>query len=156
LRAGRRRVVLDNTYPTRGSRNEVIECAWVHGVPVRCVWLATELPDAQINAIERMIEAHGALPSPEEIRERGRNDPRYLGPDAQFRYERTVEPPRDDEGFASIDERAFLRTASEDAKGRAVILDFDDINEERRDALARFVTDGWLLFAHAWRPGVAR
>ena len=31
LSDGRRRWVLDNTYPSRKSRNEVIECAWRHG-----------------------------------------------------------------------------------------------------------------------------
>src|SRR5262249_61687321 len=79
LASGRRRVVLDNTYPTRASRNEVIECAWTHGVPVRCVWLATELAQAQINAILRMIDAHGSLPTPEDIHRLGKRDARYLG-----------------------------------------------------------------------------
>src|SRR6185437_3910298 len=33
LRAGRRRVVLDNTYGSRAARNLVIETAWTHRVP---------------------------------------------------------------------------------------------------------------------------
>jgi len=44
-----------------------------------------------------------------------------------------------------------------------VILDFDDMVVEdpvalsaRREALRRYERDGWLLFAHAWRPQVAR
>src|SRR5688500_5138439 len=49
LTDGRRRVVLDNTYPTRKSRNEVIETAWQRGVPVRCIWLTTDVANAQIN-----------------------------------------------------------------------------------------------------------
>jgi hypothetical protein len=157
LARGQRRFVLDNTYPSRASRNEVIECAWARGAPVRCVWLATDVGDAQINAIGRMIEAHGALPTPEEIRERGRKDPRYLLPDAQFRYERTVEAPTLDEGFANVDVRAFTRTTRSDGS-RALILDFDELLEtpNRREALARYADDGWLLFAHAWRPDVAR
>ena len=107
LAAGTNRVVLDNTYASRKSRNEIIECAWQRGVPVRCIWLDTQLPDAQINAIERMIGAHGSLPSPEEIRARGKQDTRYLGPDALFRYERAVEPPVEDEGFTIVQRRAF-------------------------------------------------
>src|SRR5678816_4150720 len=51
-----RRVVLDNTYPTRKSRNAVIEGAWERGVPVRCVWLTTSVADAQINSIYRMLD----------------------------------------------------------------------------------------------------
>ena len=156
LKAGRPRWVLDNTYPSRKSRNEVIECAWRHGVPVRCVWATTNIADAQINAITRLIERHGSLPSPEVIRERGREDPRYLGPDAQFRYERTVEPPVADEGFTSIEQRVFARRGLPNADRRALILDADDVNQVQREALSRYQADGWLLFAHAWRPQIAR
>jgi len=156
LRAGKRRWVLDNTYPSRRSRNEVIECAWRYGVPVRCVWAATDIGDAQINAIVRMIEVHGSLPSPDEIRERGRTDTRYLGPDALFRYERSVEPPVADEGFTAVERCQFVRWETPNAANRAIILDYDDLTPERRDALARYAAEGWLLFAHAWRPQVAR
>ncbi len=156
LRAGARRWVLDNTYPSRRSRNEVIECAWRYGVPVRCVWASTAIGDAQINAITRMIEVYGSLPTPEEIRERGRDDPRYLGPDALFRYERTVETPVADEGFTRVEERPFARRPRPNAANRAVVLDYDDVTAECRESLARHAADGWLLFAHAWRPQVAR
>jgi aryl-alcohol dehydrogenase-like predicted oxidoreductase/histidinol phosphatase-like enzyme len=173
LATGTRRVVLDNTYATRKSRNEVIECAWARGAPVRCIWLATELPDAQINAIVRMIEAHGRLPAPEEIRERGKQDPRYLAPDALFRFERTMEPPTESEGFTSVERRTFSRTPGESEGPRALILDFDDVmstgdgspalratdlgvDPKRRETIARFTADGWLVFAHAWRPQIAR
>jgi aryl-alcohol dehydrogenase-like predicted oxidoreductase len=159
LSSGERRVVLDNTYPTRKSRNEVIECAWQHGVPVRCIWLTTDIGDAQVNAIQRMIAAHGRLPTPEEIRARGKRDPRYLGPDAQFRYERTVEPPVEDEGFVSVERRVFLRLPESGAH-RALVFDFDELSRAardpaNRDALARRIDDDWLLFAHAWRPGAS-
>jgi predicted kinase len=168
LAAGTRRVVLDNTYPTRYSRNEVIEAAWQRGVPARCIWLATDIGQAQVNAIRRLIEVHGSLPSPEEIRERGKRDTRYLLPDAQFRYERTLEPPTTDEGFSQVETRAFER-AAHSATGRAVILDFDElvgsvalraadvtVEAAKREALERRRADGWLLFVHAWRPQVAR
>lgn len=170
LAAGRRRIVLDNTYPTRKSRNEVIESAWQRGVPVRCIWLTTAVADAQINSIRRMLEVHGALPTPDEIRQLSRSDPRFLLPDAQFRYERTVEPPTLDEGFVSVEARDFVRDPS-DAQARALILDFDDlvgrgepalradevsIAETRRDTLARYRGGRWLLFVHAWRPQLAR
>jgi aryl-alcohol dehydrogenase-like predicted oxidoreductase/predicted kinase len=161
LAAGRQRVVLDNTYATRSARNDVIETAWARGVPVRCIWLDTSIGDAQINAISRMIEAHGSLPSPADIRARSAKDPRYMGPDAQFRYERTVEPPVADEGFAALDVRSFTRAPSE-ATQRAILLDVADLIEgdrpriERLGELARRHSDGWLLFAHAWRPNIAR
>jgi len=165
LAAGRQRVVLDNTYPTRSARNEVIECAWQHGVPARCIWVATSLGDAQINAIARMIDAHGSLPTPEAIRERGKHDPRYLLPDAQFRFERSVEQPVMDEGYRALDVHPFTRRASSGG-ATALFLDFDDVVaiggadveviEGRRETLDRYRGDGWLLFAHAWRPQIAR
>jgi histidinol phosphatase-like enzyme len=172
LVAGRRRVVLDNTYPTRKSRNEVIETAWQRGVPVRCIWLTTDVANAQINSIRRMLDVHGSLPTPDDIRHRSKKDTRYLLPDAQFRYERTLEPPSLDEGFASVEARAFVREpVPGEEEARALIFDFDDlvsdatpvlrpddvaIEQTRRDMLARHCDDGWRLFVHAWRPQVER
>lgn len=175
LSNGRKRWVLDNTYPSRKSRNEVIECAWKHGVPARCVHVTTSIADAQINAITRLIAVHGRLPTVEELRARGREDPRYLGPDAQFRYERSVEPPVLDEGFTAIDARSFRRQETTDATERAAVIEFDavlcgNIGGDgpalraddvllvggRRELLERFHDEGWLLFAHAWRPQIAR
>jgi histidinol phosphatase-like enzyme len=170
LADGHRRVVLDNTYPTRKSRNEVIETAWQRGVPVRCIWLTTGVSNAQINSIRRMLDVHGSLPTPEEIRQRTKADPRYLLPDAQFRYERTLEPPTLDEGFVSVETHSFVREP-DGADARALMLDFDDlmgrggpvlrpddvaIAQTRRDTLARHQDDGWLVFVHTWRPQVAR
>jgi aryl-alcohol dehydrogenase-like predicted oxidoreductase/histidinol phosphatase-like enzyme len=170
LVAGHRRIVLDNTYTTRKSRNEVIETAWQRGVPVRCIWLTTDVANAQINSIRRMLDVHGALPMPEDIRARSRRDTRYLLPDAQFRYERTLEPPTLDEGFTSVEVRDFVREPVR-AEERALILDFDDllgrgapvlrpddvaVEQMRRETLARYCGDGWLLFVHAWRPQVER
>lgn len=175
LAAGRKRWVLDNTYPSRKSRNEVIECAWEHGVPVRCIHLTTSIADAQINAITRLIAIHGRLPMPEELRERGKEDPRYFGPDAQFRYERSVELPSEDEGFKSVEAREFVRRPDPNATERAVFMEYDDvlvrnpsgdgpalraedvvIADGARDALQRLHAEGWLLFAQAWRPQIAR
>jgi aryl-alcohol dehydrogenase-like predicted oxidoreductase/histidinol phosphatase-like enzyme len=157
LGTGRKRVVLDNTYPTRASRNEIIETAWEHGARVRCVWLQTDVPNAQINIIHRMLEAHGSLPSPEIIRERAKADPRYLLPDAQFRYERTLEPPTTAEGFESVEALGFVRTPN-GASGRAIILDFDELlaNANVIETLRRYRADGWRIFVHAWRPQIAR
>jgi hypothetical protein len=73
-----------------------------------------------------------------------------------FRYERSVEAPVSDEGFSAVEERRFVRGGRSDEQNRAIILDYDDLTPERRDTLARYAADGWLLFAHAWRPQVAR
>jgi aryl-alcohol dehydrogenase-like predicted oxidoreductase len=173
LASGHRRWVLDNTYPTRRSRSEVIECAWAAGTPVRCVWLRTGIADAQINAIQRLLRAHGRLPTPEEIRERGRRDHRYFGPDAQFRYQRALEPPVMEEGFAAIETVDFVRRPATVPTGRALVVEFDGglvrsasgaaaaldpddlvIPPDRRAVLARYLRGGWKVFAQAWRPHV--
>ena len=151
LGSGKERVVLDNTYPTRASRNEVIESAWRHGMGARCIWLSTSVADAQVNSIMRMIEAHGSLPTPEEIKAKAKADPRFLLPDAQFRYERTLEPPTLDEGFESIEKVDFVRRAKT-GTARAIILGSGDAAAADRAALDRLRADGWLIFVHAWRP----
>jgi aryl-alcohol dehydrogenase-like predicted oxidoreductase/predicted kinase len=153
---GARHVVLDNTYPTRAARNAVIEAAWLHGLPVRCVWLSTTIGDAQVNAIHRMIDAHGSLPTTDTIRSLGATDPRYLLPDAQFRYDRTLERPTLDEGFERVEQIEFTRVDDGGAnEARALIFDADDVlgMDARIARLNQLRDEGWLLFAHAWRPG---
>jgi aryl-alcohol dehydrogenase-like predicted oxidoreductase/predicted kinase len=107
LRAGRRRVVLDNTYTTRAARAEVLAVAARHGVAVRGVWLDVSTADAQVNLVQRMLDAHGRLLSPEELA-RGR-DNTTLAPLALFRLLRSLEPPAADEGFAALETIAFAR-----------------------------------------------
>jgi D-glycero-D-manno-heptose 1,7-bisphosphate phosphatase len=144
-------------------------------VPVRCIHVTTSLADAQINASTRLIEVHGRLPTVDELRARGRDDPRYFGPDALFRYERTAEPPELDEGFTAIDARVFHRHEATDAEHRAVFIEYDEVLcvgrgrngpalraddvvlvDGRRELLQRLHDEGWLLFAQAWRPHIAR
>ncbi len=108
LAAGATRVVLDNTYATRALRAQVIEVAKRHDVPVRCLVAATSVEQAQANAVSRMLELHGRLLEPAELRKT-----EMIAPNAQFRYRREYEPPRLDEGFAALEEIAFVaRTAS--------------------------------------------
>lgn len=152
LTSGSKKWVLDNTYASRADRSDVIECAWRHGVPVRLIWLDTDVGDAQINAITRLIDAHGWLPMPEEIRERGKADHRYFGPDAQFRYQRNMEPPREDEGYKSIERRTFERAPRGTAGARAVFFDPGEVAPTNIDALREHHADGWRLFGVSWRP----
>ena len=156
--------VLDNTYASRKSRNEVIECAARHGVGVRCVRLNTSVADAQINAINRLIEAHGRLPMPEELRKLGRSDHRYFGPDAQFRYERQVEPPVLEEGFTDIEDHKFVRNATYGFDGKAIVLEYDavlsaadgTILNSARELIDGYRTDEFRVLAIAWRPEITQ
>ena len=109
LAAGARRVVLDNTYLTRAARSHVVEAAGRHGAAVRCVWLDTPLAQAQVNLVERLLDRLGALPEPGELRELSRREPGLLAPTSQMRTVRELEPPSEDEGFASVERRAFVR-----------------------------------------------
>jgi aryl-alcohol dehydrogenase-like predicted oxidoreductase len=109
LADGARRVVLDNTYLNRASRSYVIEAASRHGVPVRCVWLDTPLAQAQVNLVERMLERHGSLPDPEQLRALARREPGMLLPTSQMRAVRELEPPAEDEGFVGVERVPFTR-----------------------------------------------
>jgi len=151
LTAGMRYWVLDNTYASRRPRNEVIECAARHGVAVRCVRLMTSLADAQINAVCRLIEAHGKLPMPEELRALGKSDHRFFGPDAQFRYERQVEPPVMEEGFSTIEERPFVRQAMAGFDQKAIFIAHDAV----RECIDTYADTGDRLLALGWRPQVS-
>ena len=113
LARGASTVVLDNTYLTRASRNDVIEAAARHGAAVRCVWLDTPLAQAQVNMVERLLDRFGGrLPRPEELRALARLEQGLLAPTSQMRAVRELEPPADDEGFAAIERVEFVREAS--------------------------------------------
>jgi len=174
LSRGRFNWVLDNTYASRKSRNEVIECAARHGVAVRCVQLMTSLADAQINAVCRLIQVYGRLPMPEELRKLGRSDHRFFGPDAQFRYEGQVEAPVVEEGFIAIEGRPFVRRPLPGFDQKAIVFEYDgplsisssgapvalDPNDVALAPAARELIDchpqgGSKLFAIAWRPQVS-
>ena len=146
LAAGVSRIVLDNTYASRKSRGELLQAAAAHRVPVKCVWLSTSLEDAQVNAASRLIQLHGRLPE----------DGRFL-PSAQFRYQREFEPPDPREGFAAIEEVAFVRQARVEHTNRAVIawLDGGEIDEPLAATLRRHRDEGYLILGMSWQPGIA-
>lgn len=125
LAAGARRAVLDNTYAARASRHEVIEIAHRHGLPVRCVWLDTSIEDAQINAVERMIARHGRLLGPDEMKRASKDDPNMFDPRAQHRFRRELDPPSEDEGYASIERYEFVRAADPSLTNAATIVSLD-------------------------------
>jgi aryl-alcohol dehydrogenase-like predicted oxidoreductase/predicted kinase len=147
LAAGSRKVVLDNTYLTRAIRSYVLEAAARHGIPVRCVWLEAPLAQAQVNLVDRLLERFDALPTPEELKEAARSVAGVLTPTQQMRAFRELEPPADDEGFASVERVPYVRAESTGRAGvfvaaaAAARLPVDDV-----DAAAPH-----LVFD--WRPG---
>lgn len=171
---GRREVVLDNTYGSRAARNAVIETAWRHGVPARCVWLRTSLEEAQVNAVERMLARYGRLLSPEDLKSAGKSDPGAFAPNVLHRHQRELEPPDASEGFERLDSVAFERRPSPQREGRAVLLWYDGVVRGSRcgarrpaspddvvllpgraETLHRWHADGFRLLGLAWHPELA-
>jgi len=146
LADGTRRVVLDNTYPTRALRSHVVDVAARHAVPARCIWLDTPLAAAQVNLVARMLEQLGRLPGPEELSELTRTEPGVMVPTSQMRTLRALEPPDVDEGFAQVERIAFERAPAE---GRPAVFVAASSASALPESLARDVP--YLVFD--WRPG---
>ncbi len=176
LAAGRTRVVLDNTYPTRASRWPIVRAAHAAGVPVRCVHLATPVREALVNISLRLLERYGTLPGPDELKELAKSDPNLPPPMALARYAASFEPPQSDEGFGAIDEIPFVRHPTGPLAGtaKALLLDVDgtlrrtrsgeiyprdpddiEILPGRQEVLQRWVADGWQLFLVSNQSGIA-
>ena len=159
IEAGCSRLVLDNTYVTRKSRAPVILAAAEHGLPVRCVWLATSLEDAQVNAVSRMLSRHGRLLDADEIKQIVKKDVSAFGPGVQFRYQRELEPPDASEGFSHVDVVPFERRREAGYVNRALIVWCEGIlrpyDEGRASVLRRYRSDGWHICALSWHPEIA-
>jgi aryl-alcohol dehydrogenase-like predicted oxidoreductase/predicted kinase len=122
LAGGATRIVLDNTYLTRASRSYVVETAARHGLPARCVWLDIPLAQAQVNMVERILGSFGSLPMPEQLRELAKREPGLHTPTTQMRTLRELEPPSDDEGFASVEQIPFAREPSAERTRGGVLV----------------------------------
>ncbi len=162
LAGGERRWVLDNTYASRAARAAVIGVAWSHGVPVRAEWLDTPIERAQVHAASRLLDTHGRLLEPDELR--ASKSPADFDPRAQFRWRRGFEPPSESEGLAEIRrlEPGPLPISGERA---ALIVDYPELIWARvpRDAQDIELVDGIaarlqqaartrLLLSVAWLP----
>ncbi|HEY7700625.1 MAG TPA: aldo/keto reductase, partial [Vicinamibacteria bacterium] len=168
LSRGARKLVLDNTYPERRSRFDVVETARRHGVPVTCLWLRTSIEEAQVNAAQRMVRRYGRLLAPEEMAAVSRRDPNSFPPDAQFRYQKKLEPPRAEEGFLRIESIDFARETRAERTGRGLFFEYDGVVRKkrpthpdqvevlpgRREALSRFAAEGFRLLGVSYQPDV--
>ena len=152
---GQSRIVLDNTYMSRASRARVVQAADALGLRVRCVWVATSVEDAQVNAVSRIIANHGRLLGPEEMKQAVKRDISAFAPSVQFRHQRELEPPAPAEGFSRIDVVPFERTQVPEFTNRALIVWCDDSLVERGSILRRYRDEGWLLLGLAWCPQIA-
>jgi len=152
---GQSRIVLDNTYMSRASRARVLQAANALGLRARCVWVATSVEDAQVNAVSRIIANHGRLLGPAEMKETVKRDISAFAPSVQFRHQRELEPPDPAEGFSRIDVVPFERRHEPAMTNKAVIVWVDDSIGRRGPVLRRYHDAGWLLLGIAWCPQVA-
>ena len=176
LAEGRTRIVLDNTYPTRVSRWAVIRAAHAAGVPVRCQYLATPVSEALINIVMRTLDRYDRLLGPDDLKELSKSDPNLPPPFALARWAGCFEPPQLDEGFGVVDEVPFQRQPASALSGTAkgLLLDVDgtlrktisgeiyptspddiELLPGRREALQKWVDDGWQLFFVSNQSGIA-
>jgi aryl-alcohol dehydrogenase-like predicted oxidoreductase len=155
VESGQSRIVLDNTYMSRASRARVVRAAQTLGLQVRCVWLATTVEDAQVNAVSRIIANHGRLLGPEEMKQVVKRDISAFAPSVQFRHQRELEPPDPIEGFSRIDVVPFERRHDPAMTNKAVIVWVDESIVGRGPVLRRYHDAGWLLLGIAWCPQVA-
>ena len=148
-----REVVLDNTYLTRASRSYVVETSARYGVATRCIWLDTPLAQAQVNMIERLLDRFGDLPEPEELTKAARSQPGLLAPTQQMRAFRELEPPTDDEGFASVERIPFERLTHPDRLATGVfVAAVADRTPEWERALASAVESTAPHLVFDWSP----
>lgn len=128
-------VVLDNTYPTIESREPFIELGKRLKVPVECVWLATSMEDAQLNACLRMMERCDRILMPEDFKKN--HGPNLFGPGAIFKYRNDFDgkskglkypgkqTPKVEHGFSKVERREFVRIWGPEYTNRAILLDYD-------------------------------
>lgn len=153
LAAGGTRFVLDNTYVTRATRNDVLRVAQRHGASVRCVYFDTSVADAQINAVLRMIDRFGHVPAPRELAELGKRDAAAIGPTAIFRMTRDLEPPAGDEGFVSVEVVPFVRAPRASATRAAVVINTSVVAPARVDSVVTESPADAAVLLYAWLPG---
>jgi aryl-alcohol dehydrogenase-like predicted oxidoreductase len=155
IAGGADRIVLDNTYASRASRAPLVAIANKHGMTIRCIAVSTPLEQAQSNAVARMLARHGRLLEPAELGARGE-----IAPNVQFRYRREYEPPRTDEGFASIEEIRAPRRITGNARG--IIVELDGIVWKGRPRApadievlpGALALRGWsIVGGTTWQPG---
>lgn len=120
------KVVLDNTYLTVDSRESIIAVGEEHNVPVRCVHLTTSFEDAQLNACLRMVQRTGRLLMPEDFKGEFKNDPNMFPPAALYAARKRFQPPKENEGFSTVEKREFVRTWPSNYTNKAIFLDYDN------------------------------
>ncbi len=171
---GQKRVVLDNTYPTRISRASAIRIAHSAGIPVRCRFLETSINDARMNIVHRILDRYNRLLGPVEMKELTKQDSNLPPPIALQRWQDSLEHPDWDEGFSAIDRIPFRRRAPQGHTQKGLLLDVDGtirttlsgeiyprtaddvvILPNRKETLLRWIVNGYKLFLVSNQSGIS-
>ena len=166
-------IVLDNTYPSVGSRQPIIRVAKNHEVPIKCVHLTTSFEDAQLNACLRMMKKVGKILNPEDFKKV--KDPNLFPPAAIYHYRKEFQPPTLKEGFSAIEEVPFVRSWGSEYRNKALLLDYDgtlrthsgaqkypcnpseiSILPGRKERLKEYLNKGYKLLGASNQSGVAK
>jgi HAD superfamily hydrolase (TIGR01662 family) len=169
-------VVLDNLYPTRESRKELTRIMADEDVRFRFVHLDTGIEDAMFNACVRMMERHGRVLSPEDMKKAPYKDDPSVYPVAVFyKYRNEFEEPAVVEGFETVEVVKFQRAYPPEWTNKAAIFDFDGTlrthegkekfpckpsevraMKERGKKLQQLRDEGYLLLGASNQSGVAK
>jgi histidinol phosphatase-like enzyme len=125
LEHGVNRIVLDNTYGTKASRELPIQIAKKYHIPITCLWLTTTFEESIFNFCMRMYRKYQKILWPEEIAKISKSDPSIYPPVVFFHYRKTFEEPTSLEGFNNIVPLTFLRKWDDSYQNAAIILDYD-------------------------------
>jgi HAD superfamily hydrolase (TIGR01662 family) len=123
IKAGKTKIIMDNTYVTRESRKPVINIGHKNGYEVTCVHLATLVEDALYNSVSRMIKKHGKMFT-QDSEYKAAKDPNTFPSAAIYRANKMMEKPDREEGFDHIQTLAFNRVHN-GYTNKAVIFDYD-------------------------------
>lgn len=174
LEQGKSRIVLDNTYPTRISREPVISAAMEMGASVHCRFLNTPIHEARVNVVHRMLQRYGRNLGPDEMKTLSKTDNNLPPPAALKRWADSFEMPSEDEGFARVEVIPFIRRPDEKLTRKGLLLDVDgtiritksgekyprhpddvELIPGRRDILEQWMKKGYQLFFVSNQSGVA-
>lgn len=164
-------VVLDNTFPTKKSRELFIKIAKEYNIPIDCIHVTISLEDAERNFCHRMLSIAGKALSYEEMK--ALKHPNIFDPYVLTNYQKNLEPPTLEEGFSTIRIMPFHRKVDPEYKNKALICDYDstlritkgglyptspeqvEILPKSKDKLQEYKDKGYLLLGISNQSGIS-
>lgn len=170
----KKKVVLDNLFPTVEVRKPFIDLAKKHGARVSCGWMKTTIEDATFNFVKRAIGILGTFPEPEQIKKA--KHPNVFPPTVMFKYKKEFQKPTFEEGFEFIVEHHFTRQDDPSFTNKALILDYDgtlrecingndkypvskeqiEMKPNRKEVIQSYKDKGYRLLGISNQSGIAK